>query len=396
MKKIAIIAALVVLGIMIFAVSIGALTFTELKDGNQVKLGSVKTDVAPIINGEILPGEYTTTYRFTADTKGVVVNAATYGYIEMNFAHDDEYFYIAIVIQEDEYSKKLVQDDKQYSNIFFSLGFNADVNTLDATQSWISNTLSIYDYQTKEDGTHTEELFCGLGLYFYKEGSMGTQIGTDWDFMRKICLTSSDNNPETNHRFFTRTTDANGKAITIYEFKYSMAEMLRAYNEGCKGEYNAGLTDLSGPFFIRWNATQYGADRSKIGTMGFYNKTTDDQQFEMMMDYGWYVSNLPHVMQFYNTKAEMDSDIAEWNANNTPGTVEPEVTEPEVTEPEATEPEATEPEATQPEATQPTTKPAVTTAANNTEEKSCGGFTAFGAIAALVAVMGAAIVIKKK
>jgi len=41
-----------------------------------------------------------------------------------------------------------------------------------------------------------------------------------------------------------------------------------------------------------------------------------------------------------------------------------------------------------------TTKPAVTTTADT--EKSCGGFTAIGAVLALVAVTGAAIVIKKK
>ena len=46
--------------------------------------------------------------------------------------------------------------------------------------------------------------------------------------------------------------------------------------------------------------------------------------------------------------------------------------------------------------TQPTTKPAVTTANNTDDGKSCSGFTAIGAVLALVAVTGAAIVIKKK
>lgn len=96
-----------------------------------------------------------------------------------------------------------------------------------------------------------------------------------------------------------------------------------------------------------------------------------------------------------------DLTVDEINPEEIPGSgetegTEPVVTEPTVTEPTVTEPEATEPEASEPEATQPTTKPAVTTANKPDEGKSCSGFTAIGAVLALVAVTGAAIVIKKK
>ena len=96
-----------------------------------------------------------------------------------------------------------------------------------------------------------------------------------------------------------------------------------------------------------------------------------------------------------------DLTVDEINPEEIPGSgetegTEPVVTEPTVTEPTVTEPAGTEPEASEPEATQPTTKPAVTTANKPDEGKSCSGFTAIGAVLALVAVTGAAIVIKKK
>ena len=173
---------------------------------------------------------------------------------------------------------------------------------------------------------------------------MGTQVPTNWNYLKKILYCNRNNHSE-DHKVFTRSTDASGKAITVYEFKYTLSKLYEAF----------GLEKFDGPFLMKFALLQYSAGRQSIGRMLFHDKMTDDEKISKMIAYGWCPSNLPHVMQLYDTKAEMNADIAEFDKNNQP----PVTTDPPVTTevPDTTVPLVPMPPETTPIDTPVTTEP---------------------------------------
>lgn len=313
MKKLSLFLSLLFICTMLFSLVAGA-DFTNLQDGKQVKIGSVKTDVAPVIDGVVSDGEYTVHYTFTENSKGIDNSGSTIGYVDVNLAHDSEYLYMAFVVQEDEYSYKPSKNGNAYSKLFLSIGFKTK-DSMDAANSLCQNTMSISD-------DDKDKFFTGCGLYFYPEGSCGAQAPTNWNYLRKIVYSNVNNHAE-DHKMFVRTTDKDGKAITIYEFKYTVSQLCEAF----------GIKKIEGPFLMRFSVHQCSSDGKSLGHMGFYDKMTDDEKLSKTTSYGWCPSNLPHVMQLYDTKAEMDADIAEFDKNNQPPvtTTPPVTTAPPVT-----------------------------------------------------------------
>lgn len=384
MKKIALVIAVVMILTTLFTLSTGA-DLRNVQNGKQQKIGSVKVskDYAPTVNGEVIAGEYPVSYRYTAESTDInIVNGCPTGYVEAYFAHTDEVLYMAFIVQEDEYSYR---EASSYSRMWIEMGFRFE-DSMDAAMTKFGNTLSIY--KDKDDDNNE---FAGLGFYEYAESSMGSQTPTKWSWLNKGW----------DERCFKRAVDKDGKNITVYEYSLQYAAIQEAF----------GLESMVDTFYIRWAALANTADGVGLGNYSFGWFPSEAEKLDYMIAYGWSGSTLPHIFGLYDTKAEMDSDIADFNASSTPDT-EPPVTEP-VTEPvtdpatdpttdpvtdpttdpttdpatdPATEPTTT-PQATQPQATQPqTTEPA----------GGCGSMNIAAVAAIAVVALGSALVVFKK
>lgn len=233
--------------------------------GQQTIYVGDKATTAPEIDGVFHASEYSWVRTFRDGDAGVyqngVMNGATVpSYMTVGVAYDDDYIYLASVVQEDEYSHR---DNSKYNAFVFNLGFDMGEGCNAAMKRMVM-TLSLY-----KDG----RFFAGNGFMTFTGNGTAS---TSWSYLNTLMDAKS----------YARGTDTNGKAITTYEVKVKKSVLKTAF----------GVEDLSTAYLYFWN--NITKDGAASGDIRYAVKLDSATTQKFKNAYGWCPTFFGHMLRF--------------------------------------------------------------------------------------------------
>ena len=253
----------------------------NLKGQNHDFVGPATTK-APVSDGVVSEGEYSAKIHVDPKTtNGVNISGISEanqanmpGYIDLNFAYDDEKIYVAAVVQEDTFVKK----GDPYSRLVLNLGFTMDGSCVSALNR-LEMTLGVND---------NDSTFGGNSVFFYNPANTKElTIYNSLDFSgtgKKWVMTSVM--PEAGRKF-VRAKDAEDKDITVYEF-YILKSVI-------KTEFR--LDKLPDTAYI-WFEQHSVVDGKDIGAVRYEQVLSAETKRELLPQYGIASSFVGHTITF--------------------------------------------------------------------------------------------------
>ena len=308
----------------------------------QIIVGDATTK-APTIDGKVEANEYTKLVHLTPESAGVITNGITtekpnVGYIDLYFSYDKDFIYVAGVVQEDKYVFK--NDDKDnYSRLVLDFGFRMNGSSVQAMDRF-NCTLGIND-------SAQESYFTGIGFLEYAEdGKYYPDLSKkpENEGKKKWTYMNADENGLFETKNFKRTTDANGKNITVYEFQMRKSIIRLAF--GFPEDY-----ELSNTCYFLADYTNLNDEGKKAGLVRYMfplsaasgtpqAEKSAEAMIALLTDYGWCASFVPHTLVFGSEsdlpappvpEEENSSDVTPASSEETPTTEAPKTTEAPVT-----------------------------------------------------------------
>lgn len=274
-KAIAIILCALMLFVPVLTVSAAdtgsGIKANELADaGQQTLYVGGKSRAAPKVDGVVEAGEYSQNYTFRYGDPGVSI---TYGdtdseyvpdYIGVGVSYDDDSIWFGVTVQEDTYTGR--SGNKTYSYFCLNLGFNQSGAT-DTACTRMAMTVALTD---------TDGMFNGNGYMLFDIANKKLPAATSWSYNGSLMQSKN----------FRRSTDEDGKNITVYEFQLKKSVLKTAF----------GVEDLDTAYFYFWSNVYDGTTRKcEIRyqfTLPAATKTA------LQAEYGWCATFVGHLMKF--------------------------------------------------------------------------------------------------
>ncbi len=254
-------------------------TYEVPQIGQETIVVDGKANAAPKADGVIGDGEYTSMTTFTAENIKQMYNAGfttnAIGYVKLGISYDDDAVYFAIVVQENDANYKYGRN-----NVTLQVLADDDGDAISA--------LKQFESTIRMDGSaDAPTFFIGTSNYEITNEATGA-TNKLWTYLGTVHGEGNNRTPaNAKYRWFTRAKDADGKDVTVYEFKYTMADMKKFFGED---------NDFS-RISIKMNVWAYDEAGATTGRWTYWNATTDIAN-ELKAAYGVAPGTIGHVVEF--------------------------------------------------------------------------------------------------